>query len=53
MTTIQPYTWNPDKPNAQEGIRIFHGKGFLFLPWHEVITTADKMVDAYERRNRT
>lgn len=52
MTNVQPYTWDRNKPGARNGIRIFYGNGFLFLPWDEVIDTANKMVDAYESRNR-
>lgn len=52
MTNVQPYIWDRHKPGAREGIRICYGNGFLFLPWNEVIDTANAMIDALEEEQQ-
>lgn len=49
MATAQHYVWNPDRPNRTEGVRIWAGTNFLFIPYRDVVKVATMMVDEYEQ----
>ena len=52
MATAQHFVWNPDRPNRIEGVRIWAGKNFLFVPYRDVTKVCNMMIDALEEHQQ-
>lgn len=46
---VQPATWDPDTSTEQHGVKVFLGRGFLFIPWDRITAVTDSMIDALEQ----